>query len=121
MKQFSMTTTERKGRLRQRLGLPTKRWSVRIKPGGWIKMPAIVVRSLGLKVGDAIKWESTSKGLEVRRIPHAGPSAAWKAGLQAFAVTVAVAAKPQSVPTSTGCGCDLARRFDVQLTIKHEQ
>lgn len=69
MKRLLVDPTICKARLRQRLGLPAKRWSVRIKPGGWITLPVAVVRLLHLKTGDVIAWKSTPRGLEGKRIP----------------------------------------------------
>ena len=67
MKQVKRDVSDRIARLRQRLGLPPKRWLVRVKPGGWITLPRVVVRSLRWEIGDAIQWKVTPEGLEVQR------------------------------------------------------
>lgn len=68
-------------RLKDRLGLPHKRWTVRIKPGRHIVFPCAVVSALGLVQGDLIEWEmldngrvsvrkATSKGRRLRASPR---------------------------------------------------
>lgn len=59
---------EWKERLRRRLGLPRKRWFVRIKPGGWVTLPPGMVKSLNLRDGDVVRWQLIPGGIEGLRI-----------------------------------------------------
>lgn len=67
MKQIKRDVRDRLARLRRRLGLPPKRWIVRVKPGGRITLPRAVVKSLQWEIGDAIEWKTTPRGLEGQR------------------------------------------------------
>ena len=53
---------DRVRRLKDRLGLPHKRWTVRVKPGRHIVFPRAVVAALGLVPGDLIEWEMLDNG-----------------------------------------------------------
>lgn len=71
MKRIVSDINARLARLRQRLGLPPKRWTVRLRVGGWITLPPALVRLLQLKSGDVMEWTVTPSGLEGRRMRSA--------------------------------------------------
>ena len=64
MKRMVIDTADRIARLKRRLGIQPKRWDVRIKRGGWLTITPPMLRSLGLIIGDVIKWQLTPRGLE---------------------------------------------------------
>ena len=70
MKRIVIETTDRIDRLKRRLGIPSKRWIVRIKRGGWLTITTPMMRSLRLKTGDIIAWKLTLRGLEWQRMPR---------------------------------------------------
>ncbi len=59
MKRFAIDLSDRVARLKQRLGLQTKRWKIRIKIGGWITLTPPMLKSLRLSSGDVIEWNYT--------------------------------------------------------------
>ena len=69
MKRFAIDLSDRVARLKQRLGLQTKRWKIRIKIGGWITLTPPMLKSLRLSAGDVIEWTLTPRGVEWQRKP----------------------------------------------------
>lgn len=59
---------DRRLRLRQRLGTPLKRWTLRLKLGRWLVLPRAVINLLQLKPGDAIDIQPTPRGFEIQRV-----------------------------------------------------
>jgi hypothetical protein len=64
MSRFVIDTTDCIVRLKQRLGSPSKRWTLRIKIGGWISLTPPMLKSLRLSAGDVIEWKLTPRGVE---------------------------------------------------------
>ncbi len=69
MSRFVIDTTDRIVRLKQRLGSPSKRWTIRIRIGGWISLTPPMLKSLRLSAGDVIEWKLTPRGIEWQRNP----------------------------------------------------
>lgn len=69
MSRFVIAATDRVTRLKQRLVGPSKRWTLRIKIGGWITLTPPMLKSLKLRTGDVIKWTLTPRGIEWQRKP----------------------------------------------------
>lgn len=67
MKRIIIDATDRLARLKRRLGCPPKRWRLRLKLGRWIALTPPMVRALGLRIGDTIKWQLTPRGMECCR------------------------------------------------------
>lgn len=64
MKQVTRQISDRVARLKMRLGIQPKRWVLSLKRGGWLTIRPPMVRSLGLQIGDVIRWQLTPRGLE---------------------------------------------------------
>jgi len=59
---------DRRLKLRQRLGTPLKRWTLRLKLGRWLALPRAAINLLQLRPGDAIDLQPTPRGFEIRRV-----------------------------------------------------
>lgn len=70
MKRFAIDPADRLARLKQRLGLQAKRWTLRIKFGGWMTLTPPMVKLLRLSAGDVIEWTLTRRGVEWQRKPE---------------------------------------------------
>lgn len=68
MKRIVITTANRIARLKLRLGIPTRTWSVRVKRGGLLTITPPMMQSLGLNTGDVIAWDWMPRGLVGLRV-----------------------------------------------------
>lgn len=66
MKRTFLSPSDRIARLKQRLGLPAKKWTIQIKRGGWLSLAPPVMTSLRLTTGLVIAWEFSGNRIEWR-------------------------------------------------------
>lgn len=68
MKRVELDNTQRRNRLRLRLGGKARTWVVRLKPGGHITLPSALLRALNWCAGDVLEFDLTPEGtLKVAR------------------------------------------------------